>query len=194
MIKIPTAKDDDEGVGSGKVDFRVRRRSSARKSTSRSNSSGYGGIILRGDPDDIDLSNGFRWGFGAGFPTRSGLRVTAELHGESASDSVVTYTGSTLIGDDGSLPPTLSDTDSPANFAIGVTWIGKGGMFAGAASGWRLNMDNRGVSARRMATSEATHSGSRHELAITRVSASTSRRHRHRHRRHRRQRRHRCTR
>ena len=51
--------------------------------------------MFRGDPDEVDLSDGFRWGFGAGFPTRKGLRVTAELHGEKQFDDVV-YTGDRL--------------------------------------------------------------------------------------------------
>ena len=44
--------------------------------------SAFGGYIVRGDPDEFDLLDGFRWGFGAGFPTRRNLRLTAELHGE----------------------------------------------------------------------------------------------------------------
>jgi hypothetical protein len=31
--------------------------------------SGFGGFIVRGDPDEFDLQNGFRWGVGAAMPT-----------------------------------------------------------------------------------------------------------------------------
>ena len=101
MVKLPTAKHDEEGVGTGKADFAVDAIVS-KEINQRVELSGYGGFIFRGDPDEFDLSNGFRWGFGAGFPTRKHLRLTAELHGEKYFNDSVTYTGTTLIGDDGS--------------------------------------------------------------------------------------------
>ena len=114
MVKLPTAKDDEEGVGTGKTDF-VFDFIASKEINQRVELSGYGGFIFRGDPDTVSISDGFRWGFGAGFPTRSGLKVTAELHGESQLDDVV-YSGGTasrlLIGEDGSLPPLVSDSDS----------------------------------------------------------------------------------
>ena len=87
MIKLPTAKNDDEGVGTGKTDFAFDAIVS-KEVNERVEVSGYGGFIFRGDPDGVDLANGFRWGFGAGVPSRKSLRFTAELHGESyLSDS-----------------------------------------------------------------------------------------------------------
>ena len=85
MLKIPTAKDDEEGVGTGKVDFALDAILS-KEFNERVELSGFGGFIVRGDPDGVDLSNGIRWGFGAGFPTRKSLRLTAELHGEKYLD------------------------------------------------------------------------------------------------------------
>ena len=38
------------------------------------------------DPDDVEISNGLRYGFGVGFPTRSPIRITAELFGEKYFD------------------------------------------------------------------------------------------------------------
>src|SRR5262245_10351178 len=87
MIKLPTAKDDEEGVGTGKMDFAFDGIVS-KEINQRVELSGYGGFIARGSPDDIELSNGFRYGVGAGFPTRRSLRVTAELHGETQFDDV----------------------------------------------------------------------------------------------------------
>ncbi len=104
MVKLPTAKDDEEGVGTGKADF-VFDAIASKEINQRVELSGFGGFIFRGDPNDVDLSDGFRWGFGAGFPTRRSLRLTAELHGESQLDDVI-YTGvGTLVGEDGSIPP-----------------------------------------------------------------------------------------
>ncbi len=145
MVKLPTAKDDEEGVGTGKTDFLFDFIAS-KEVNQRVELSGYGGFIFRGDPDTVDISDGFRWGFGAGFPTRSGLKVTAELHGESQLDDVV-YSGVTasplLIGEDGSLPPLVSDSDNQTHFTIGLTWVSKKGFFAGAGANWRFGMEGR---------------------------------------------------
>src|SRR5262245_14590393 len=87
MVKLPTAS-KDHGAGTRKADFAFDGIVS-KEINSRVELSGYGGFIFRGDPDAFDLSNGFRWGFGAGLPTRKNLRLTAELHGEAyLSDTV----------------------------------------------------------------------------------------------------------
>jgi outer membrane protein OmpA-like peptidoglycan-associated protein len=139
MIKLPFASKDD--VGTGKADIAVDAIVS-KEINKRVELSGYGGFMFRGDPSDFDLSNGFRWGFGAGFPTRSHLRVTAELHGERYFDNTVPYTGTTLIGDDGSGPQPLTTLDSPVNASFGVTWLGKN-WFAGVGINWNLATDSR---------------------------------------------------
>jgi outer membrane protein OmpA-like peptidoglycan-associated protein len=141
MIKLPTAKHDEEGVGTGKVDFALDAVLS-KEINQRVELSGFGGFMFRGDPDDFDLSNGFRWGFGAGFPTRQHLRLTAELHGERYFDDSVTYTGVGLIGEDGSLPPAVSPINSPVNASLGLTWLGNS-WFAGAGINWNLKVDSR---------------------------------------------------
>ena len=141
MLKVPTAKDDEEGVGTGAVDFAVDAIAS-KEVNQRVELSGFGGFMFRGSPDDVELSNGFRWGFGAGFPTRRNLRLTAELHGESYFDDV-TYSGTGLIGEDGSLPPSISPQNSPINASIGLTWLAPNGMFVGGGVNWNLNLDGR---------------------------------------------------
>src|SRR5262249_36415181 len=60
MLKIPTAKDHDEGVGTGKVDF-IFDGIASKEINQKVELAGYGGVIFRGDPTDINLSNGFRW-------------------------------------------------------------------------------------------------------------------------------------
>jgi outer membrane protein OmpA-like peptidoglycan-associated protein len=144
MVKVPTAKDNDEGVGTGKPDFAFDGIVS-KEINQRVELSGFGGFVVRGDPDDVDLSNSFRWGVGAGFPTRRSLRVTAELHGEKQLDDVV-YSGLTtarLFGEDGSLPPLVSEAEAPVHFTVGLTWQSRRGIFAGAGVNWRLNYDGR---------------------------------------------------
>jgi outer membrane protein OmpA-like peptidoglycan-associated protein len=144
MFKLPTASDEDEGVGTGKSDFAFDLVAS-KEINQRVELSGFGGFIFRGDPDDVDISDGFRWGIGAAFPTRKSLRLTTELHGESQLDDV-SYTGiARLIGEDGSIPPLVSDSDTATHFTVGLTWQGKGGFFAGAGANWRFGMDGREV-------------------------------------------------
>ncbi len=142
MVKIPTAKDHDEGVGTGKADFAFDVILS-KEINQRVELSGFGGVIFRGDPDDFDLSHGLRWGVGAGLPTRSRLRLTAELHGEKYFDDNVTYTGGVgLIADDGSFPPSVTPLRSPVNATLGLTWLGNN-FFAGAGINWNFNLDGR---------------------------------------------------
>ena len=85
LLKIPTANDDDEGVGTGKMDFAVDAIVS-KEVNQRVEFSGYGGFMFRGSPDGVDGSNGFRYGFGVGMPSRKALRLYEErrrnCHGE----------------------------------------------------------------------------------------------------------------
>ena len=61
QVKLPTAKDDDEGVGTGKPDFSLDAILS-KEINQRVELSGYAGFIVRGDPDGVDLSNGLPLG------------------------------------------------------------------------------------------------------------------------------------
>jgi outer membrane protein OmpA-like peptidoglycan-associated protein len=145
MFKIPTAKTEDEGVGTGEMDFAVDFIAS-KEVNERVEFSGFGGFIFRGDPDNIDLANGLRWGFGVGVPSRKSLRFTAELHGESYLSDTITIEGpaaSPLIAADGTAPPLVTNLDSPVNATFGLTWQGRNGVFAGAGIGWNLNMKAR---------------------------------------------------
>jgi outer membrane protein OmpA-like peptidoglycan-associated protein len=142
MVKIPTAKDHDEGVGTGKADFAFDVILS-KEINQRVELSGFGGVLFRGDPDDFDLSHGLRWGVGVGLPTRKHLRLTAELHGEKYFDDNVTYTGGVgLIAEDGSFPPSVTPLRSPVNATLGLTWLGNN-FFAGAGINWNFNLDGR---------------------------------------------------
>ena len=140
-LKIPTAKDDEEGVGTGKVDFALDGILS-KEFNQRVELSGFGGFIVRGDPDGIDLTNGIRWGFGAGFPTRRNLRLTAELHGEKYLDDQLTNSALIIGHEDGSVAPPLTALDSPVDASLGLTWLGRN-WFAGAGLNYRWGLDGR---------------------------------------------------
>jgi len=142
MLKIPTG-DKDSGAGTGRADIAVDAIAS-RELNRRAEVSGYGGFIVRGTPDAVETTNGFRWGLGAGFPSRQALRLTVELDGEAyTKSSLVSKT--VLSGEDGSFLPVgfSSDTKSPVNLDVGLTWQRGGGFFAGAGWTWRVNMDKR---------------------------------------------------
>jgi outer membrane protein OmpA-like peptidoglycan-associated protein len=141
MIKLPTAKDDDEGVGSGKADFMFDAILSS-EVNERVEFSGFAGFISRGNPDGVAISNGFRWGIGAGMPSRRSLRLTAELHGEAYSDDGVVVT-TPIIAQDGTMAPGSSNIRSPLNASLGLTWQGQNGIFAGAGINWNLGMNSR---------------------------------------------------
>src|SRR5262245_32997705 len=134
LVKVPTAKTKDEGVGTGEMDVAFDVIAS-KEVNERVEFSGYGGFIFRGDPEGIDLANGLRYGFGVGVPSRKSLRFTAELHGESyLSDSVTIQSpmATPLIAADGTAPPLVTNLDSPINATFGLTWQGSNGVFAGA--------------------------------------------------------------
>ena len=70
MVKVPVG-DDESGASSGKADFAVDAIVSAYGPAVEF--AGYGGVIVRGSPDGYELTNGLRWGVGAGFPQRYNL-------------------------------------------------------------------------------------------------------------------------
>jgi len=142
MLKLPTG-DSDSGASTGKVDF-VLDAVLSKEFNQRVEVSGYGGFITRGSPDEVEETGGFRWGLGAGFPSRKSLRFTAELYGEKYSKSTLQQKQQVLGTDRSFLPATFaSDINSPVNIDLGLTWQGSNGFFAGLGWTWRPNMDSR---------------------------------------------------
>ncbi|MGE5357689.1 MAG: OmpA family protein [Bacteroidales bacterium] len=143
IVKLPTGN-RDAGVSTGKLDFFVDGIVS--KEVSRSvELSAFGGLAYRGRPDTpvtVNVSRGFKWGFGAGFPTRSPLRVTAELTGEKLFDSSMTASAA-LTGVDNSLSPLTSDLRNPVMAALGVTWQHRSGFFIGGGVNYIFTGDPR---------------------------------------------------
>jgi outer membrane protein OmpA-like peptidoglycan-associated protein len=142
MVKLPTG-DKDSGASTGKPDV-VFDGIVSKEINERAEVSGYAGFIVRGAPSEVEETNGFRGGFGAGFPSRKSLRFTAELTGEAYTKSSLTSKTS-LIAEDGSILPAgfTSDLTSPVDVNLGLTWQARSGFFAGAGWTWRVNMDSR---------------------------------------------------
>jgi Putative MetA-pathway of phenol degradation len=82
-LKLPTA-DFDKGLGTGKADFLVDGIIS-REVNEQVDLAGYVGFRVRGAPDDYELSNGLRWGFGFGYPSRGRSRSSARPLARSIS-------------------------------------------------------------------------------------------------------------
>jgi outer membrane protein OmpA-like peptidoglycan-associated protein len=142
MIKLPTG-DKDGGASTGKADFAFDAIVS-KEVNQRVEVSGYGGYIVRGSPDEVETTNGFRWGLGAGMPSRRSLRLTAEIDGEMYSNDSLQIKQQ-LLATDGSFLPVgfVSDVKNPVNFNLGLTWQGRNGVFAGLGWTYRFTVDKR---------------------------------------------------
>ncbi|MEO7189653.1 MAG: OmpA family protein [Vicinamibacterales bacterium] len=141
MVKLPVG-DDASGASTGKADVQVDGIVSGYSRFIEA--SGFGGVIVRGNPSGYDLTNGIRWGVGAAFPQRYsyGLRITAELFGESYFDNVITAPAG-QVGSDGSVVPTSTRVKSPMVTSLGLTWQAPNGFFIGAAGSWNVTMKGR---------------------------------------------------
>ncbi|HEY6509249.1 MAG TPA: OmpA family protein [Vicinamibacterales bacterium] len=138
-FKFPTA-DADAGAGTGQMDT-FWDAVVSKELNNRIELTGYGGLALRGSPDEVNVSDSLRWGFGAGFNTRSSVRFTAELFGEAAFDDVVFQ--SPRFGTDGSAVPLLSNVGSDVNTLLGVTWQHSNGLMLGAGLTYRFALRGR---------------------------------------------------
>ena len=141
VVKLPTG-DDNEGAGTGKADFLVDAIVS--KEVNRAAEiTGFGGFIVRGDPERrrcVGRRSGGAWASA----DRRGDRCvrSRSCTAKSCSDDQVTLTRS-LVGTDGSIAPLLSDTENKTRFTAGVTWQGRSGLFFGTAANWDLPVDSR---------------------------------------------------
>jgi outer membrane protein OmpA-like peptidoglycan-associated protein len=137
-VKLPTAGEDT--VGTGQFDYIADLVLS--KEVRGVEMAGFGGYIFRGDPTGVSLSDGLRWGIGAGFGPRSSVRFTTELYGEKPADDVALTSG-TLIGEDGSIAPISTEIESPVNAAFGLTWQHPNGMLLGIGTSYRFGIEGR---------------------------------------------------
>jgi outer membrane protein OmpA-like peptidoglycan-associated protein len=141
IVKLPTA-DKDVGNGTGKADFLADFIVS--KEVQRlAEISGYGGFEVRGSPDGFTIPGGaFRYGVGAGFPSRSPVRVSAELNGLANSSSTASTT-TTLRAVDGTVSPFLVNTENITRATVAVTFQAPKGFFLGAGLSWNLPRQER---------------------------------------------------
>ncbi|HWF86765.1 MAG TPA: OmpA family protein [Vicinamibacterales bacterium] len=142
IVKVPTGK-KDVGVSTGKADVSVDFIAS--KDVAKiTEVTGYAGYQYLGSPDGFDApTSSFRWGAGAGFPSHSPVRVSAELNGVVPSDNTVTITGAPLVGTDGSIAPFVSNTEKLTRATFAVTFQAPKGFFVGAGVSWNVPQQQR---------------------------------------------------
>ena len=140
QVKLPIG-DKVSGATSGKTDFTFDGVASAELSR-KVEVTGLGGIIIRGNPAGYTLTNGLRWGVGAGMPSRFPLRIQAELFGEHYSSLTITAPAG-QTGIDGSIVPTTTHLKHPVFMNIGLTLQMPEGFFIGAAGLWNVHMSDR---------------------------------------------------
>src|SRR5215203_2338404 len=151
IIKLPTGSSDaDKGTSTGKADF-LADVIVSKEINKAFEMSAYGGFIVRGSPDlDVsvggtnEISNGLRWGFGVAVPTRSALRLTAELYGEKYFDDTLTGITSPATGVTNPIGIAYSwPNRNPVEFTLGGTYISPKGFFAGIGATINFAHDGR---------------------------------------------------
>ena len=143
IVKVPTGS-TSAGVSTGKADVLLDAILSKeiRKAVEVS---GYGGVDLAGKPAGFSsYTNFFRWGIGAGFPSRAPLRVIAEAHGEVPFSSTVTLS-SPIVASDGSLSPLTDPVDNWTTTTLGLVWQAHNGFFVGGGINWNVPTANRSM-------------------------------------------------
>ena len=145
MAKLPTGK-EEAGVSTGKADMMFDLIASHELSRVVE-VSGYGGYEKRGVAKGFDLPKGaFRWGLGAGFPTRFQLRAFTELTGVLPSSDTSIITTASIIADDLSRPPTVSATENLTRLTFGLTYQAKNGFFVGTGLSRNMPSQKRNLS------------------------------------------------
>jgi outer membrane protein OmpA-like peptidoglycan-associated protein len=138
-LKAPIG-DEDKGASTGKMDVTVDLVAS--HENGKVELAAFGGFITRGDPDAFELSNGIRYGIGLAVPSRKGLRLTTESHGEwYRTDEVIAPAN--FRATDGSTAPILSQNARPLYAAVGLTWQAPTGFFIGGGLNWSGSVGRR---------------------------------------------------
>ena len=141
LVKLPTG-DTDTGTTTGKVDGEVDLVVSKVVANGNVELAGFGGVVFRSDPDNVNLASGLRWGVGIGAPIGAVFRAFVEVNGEAHLDDTVTLS-EPLRGPDGSMSPLVTELRSPLDITVGAQWNGPNGFFAGAGLTFAAVHDNR---------------------------------------------------
>jgi outer membrane protein OmpA-like peptidoglycan-associated protein len=137
ILKLPTGSVDN-GTGTGNVDLGFDAIVS-KEFSELVDASGYAGWEFRGQPDGFDAPSGaFRWGAGAGFPSRRAGRLSAELDGTVPSSGTITFTGPIALCVDCGTIPVVANTENLTRATLGLTFQSKKGFFGGVGVSWNF--------------------------------------------------------
>lgn len=144
LVKLPSG-DKEAGVSTGKADGIVDLVVS-KEMRSHVEVAGYAGYQGWGQADELDGPSGaFRWGAGAGFPTRSPVRGVFEVNGLVPGSSTISRPISqVLTAIDGSIAPITSAVQTITRATAALTWQHRNGLFIGGGVSWNLPSKNRG--------------------------------------------------
>jgi len=124
-VKFGTA-DEAKGLGTGETDFTMQ--ADVLKFMPGVTAIASAGYVVRGDPEDFDLDNGFLAALGAMFDATRGLRLGAFLEYQQASyrfnddlAEVVGVVGWRMRSWQAQLHATAGLSDSAPDWAVGVT-------------------------------------------------------------------------
>ena len=144
MVKFPSGSDwASTNDWDGHIDL-VGSREFGR----RFELTGVAGAIIRGDPDEFDVSDGVKWGLGTSFPSRSKLRALVEYHGEFVIDADTRVLMPPYTAEDGSIAPLLSPISDPTNVTFGLAWNASNGFFVHGGGNFAMGTDRRTVAGR----------------------------------------------
>ena len=140
-VKLPTG-DKDAGVSTGKADGFLDLVVS-KDLHGAAEVTGYAGGAFVGSPDTVELSKGFRWGVGAGFPSQRPLHLTTEFNGEKPSNDAVTLVGTDCRQSTDRRRRSVSTLRGFSAATVGLTFQAPNGFFVGAASTWSFPTKDR---------------------------------------------------
>lgn len=126
--KLPSASKDD-GLGTGKADVWFDLIAS-REFSQKVDLTASAGLNFRGSPEGYSLSKGFIWGIGMGYPSRSKLKLIAEMNGEAFFDLDQFYTGPQT----GVVPPAHWLADATREIFGGLQYQASNGFFIGGGA------------------------------------------------------------
>ncbi len=137
LVKLPSGSEAN-GASTGKTDGAFDFIAS--KDLGAAEISAFGGFLVRGDPDGIDLPNALRWGAGIGIPVGRTVSVFGEVNGNALSSDTIGL-DTPLMGSDGSFSSTLSNVKSPLDVMFGLQWNAPSGLYVGAGLNYAVIHD-----------------------------------------------------
>ncbi|HUQ88217.1 MAG TPA: OmpA family protein [Vicinamibacterales bacterium] len=126
--KLPTASRDD-GLGTGKADAWFDLIAS-REFSEKVDLTASAGMKFRGSPEGYNLTKGFIWGIGMGYPSRSKLKLIAEMNGEAYFNLDQFFTGAQSA----TTPPSQWLADATREIFGGLQYQADNGFFVGGGA------------------------------------------------------------